>query len=129
MSGQELKNELAQEVEKFKQSGDSLGFACVRPTLPCFPMKSSANWNESAHKHIVYPGGTDFTGYIKWAFKPKCDCGAVNTPILVQRISRQWIGNALHVKTWTKNKEGEWINEEGNEWPEYSKKLYFKLAT
>ncbi|EGU77028.1 hypothetical protein FOQG_18490 [Fusarium oxysporum f. sp. raphani 54005] len=28
MSGQELKNELAQEVEKFKQSGDSLGFAC-----------------------------------------------------------------------------------------------------
>ncbi|EXL66309.1 hypothetical protein FOPG_17510 [Fusarium oxysporum f. sp. conglutinans race 2 54008] len=111
MSGQELKNELAQEVEKFKQSGDSLGFAC------------------SAHKHIVYPGGTDLTGYIKWAFKPKCDCGAVNTPILVQRISRQWIGNALHVKTWTKNKEGEWINEEGNEWPEYSKKLYFKLAT
>ncbi|EXM16592.1 hypothetical protein RAB80_018103 [Fusarium oxysporum f. sp. vasinfectum] len=110
MSGQELKNKLAQEAEYFKERGDSLGFAC------------------SAHKHIVYPGGTDLTGFIKWAWNPKCDCGAEATPILVQIISRQWLGNVLQVMTWTKDKKGEWVNEKGDGWPEYSKKLYFKLA-
>lgn len=129
MSGQELENKLVQEVEYFKSAGDSLGFACVRPTLACFLMKSSANWNESSHEHIVYPGGTDVMGYFKWLINPLCHCGAKATKILVQRIHRDYIDSTLYETWWTKNKDGEWINEKGNEWPEYSKKTYFELAT
>ncbi|KAJ4125159.1 hypothetical protein NW765_015549 [Fusarium oxysporum] len=111
MSGQELKDQLDKEVKDFKSAGDSLGFAC------------------SAHKHIVYPGGTDAVEYFKWLMKPSCRCGAKATKILVQRIHRDYIGSTLYETVWTKNKEGEWIEEKGNEWPEYSKKTYFALAT
>ncbi|KAM5526682.1 hypothetical protein FOXG_21548 [Fusarium oxysporum f. sp. lycopersici 4287] len=111
MSGQELENKLVQEVEYFKSAGDSLGFAC------------------SSHEHIVYPGGTDVMGYFKWLINPLCHCGAKATKILVQRIHRDYIDSTLYETWWTKNKDGEWINEKGNEWPEYSKKTYFELAT
>ncbi|EGU71788.1 hypothetical protein FOXB_17704 [Fusarium oxysporum f. sp. conglutinans Fo5176] len=45
------------------------------------------------------------------------------------RIHRDYIDSTLYETWWTKNKDGEWINEKGNEWPEYSKKTYFELAT